>query len=78
MLKKFKQKVVYHYRIVKKFPSVLEARLAQEVLNLYHVRTVVVRNYLNTRAHFEEGMREIYLLVLPQDYQFAYRLLYNK
>lgn len=66
------------YRIVRKFSNMLEARLSEEVLNLYHVRTMIVRNYSLAQDELKERMQEIYLLVLPQDYQFAHRLLYSR
>lgn len=67
MIKRFKKGFMRHYRIVKKFSDMLEARLSEEVLNLYHIQTVIVKN-----------VQEVYLLVLPQDYHFAHRLLYSR
>lgn len=66
MIKRFKKEIVRRYRIVKKFSSIFEARLAQEILNIYHIRTDIVRRY-----------HSVCLLVIPQDYQFAYRVLYR-
>lgn len=56
----------------------MEARLAQEILGVYHIRTMVVRSYLTTKEQLEQGVREISLLVLPQDYQAAYQVLYSE
>jgi len=64
-----------HYRIVKKFSNMFEARMAQEMLTLYHVKTVITKNYLIAHAQFEQTMQEVYLLTLPHDYQLAHRLL---
>lgn len=60
MIKKIRRRILRQYRIVKKFSTLLEAHLAEEILNLYHVRTIIIRHYL---------------LVLPQDYRLAYRVL---
>lgn len=67
MIKRFKKGFMRHYRIVRKFSNMLEARLSEEVLNLYHIQTVVIKNF-----------QEIYLLVLPHDYNYAHRLLYRR
>lgn len=77
MIKRIRRKIARHYRIVKKFSSVFEARLAQELLNIYHIKTVVAHKYRHAHAQFTEGMRDICLMVLPQDYQLAHRLLYR-
>ena len=78
MVTRFKSRMAKHYRVVKKFSSLLEAKLAEEVLNLGHIRTFIVRNYQETHEQIQEEIRVIYLLVLPQDYQMAHRLLYSK
>ncbi len=77
MINKFKKGVMRQYRIVKKFSTMIEARLSEEVLNLYHIRTVVIRNYTLAHDQLKDRMQEIYILVSPQDYQVAYRLLYS-
>lgn len=66
MIKRIKKRILIHYRIVKKFSTLINARLAQELLNIYHVQTRIVRTYNEA----------IYLLVTPQDYQLAHRVLY--
>lgn len=76
MIKRFRKGLKRQYRLVKKFSTMLEARLAQEVLNAYHVRTFVVHSYHRAQVRLQESVEEIQLLVLPQDYQFAHRLLY--
>lgn len=78
MIKRIEKSVKRRYRIVKKFSTVMEARLAQEILGVYHIRTMVVRSYLTTKEQLEQGVREISLLVLPQDYQAAYQVLYSE
>jgi len=65
-----------HYRIVKKFSTIFEARLAEEVLNIYHIRILIVKKYSDVHSRFTETMREVYILVLPQDYRLAYQVLY--
>jgi len=76
MLKKLRRDMWRHYRIVKKVSSVLEARLAEEVLNIYHIKILIVRKYSDVHSRFTETMREVYILVLPQDYRLAYQALY--
>lgn len=76
MIKRLKKKIEAQYTLVKKFSTVLEARLAEETLRAYHIKTLVVRHYHGARLQIADGMREIQLLVSPQDYQLAYRLLY--
>lgn len=75
MIKRLKKGIVLRYRIVKNFSTMLEARLAQEVLTAYHIKTIVVHHYRRARMRLEEGVEDIQLMVLAQDYQFAYRVL---
>ena len=77
MIKRIGRKIANHYRIVKKFSSVFEAKLAQELLNVYHIKTYLAHKYRHAQTQLTEGMREICLMVLPQDYQLAHRLLYR-
>lgn len=77
MIKKIKRDVLRKYRLVKKFSNHIEACLAEEILNLYHVKVVVVRHYHEAHSRFEQGLQRVYLMVLPQDYQLAHRLLYT-
>ena len=77
MIKKFKRDMAHHYKIVKKVSSVLEAKLAEEVLNIYHIRTLIVKKYSDAHSKLSQTMREVYILVLPQDYRLAYRVLYR-
>lgn len=61
---------------MKKFSTIFEARLAEEVLNIYHIRILIVKKYSDVHSRFTETMREVYILVLPQDYRLAYQVLY--
>ncbi len=63
--------------MVKKFSTMFEARLAQEALNAYHVKTFIVHTYKRAQMRVQESVEEIQLMVMPQDYQFAYGVLYS-
>ncbi|MBI3620459.1 hypothetical protein HY214_04960 [Candidatus Roizmanbacteria bacterium] len=76
MVTRLRRHLARHYCIVKKFSTILEAKLAEEILQIYHIKTVVVSNYRRAHARIQEGIQEAYLLVLSQDYQLAYRILY--
>lgn len=78
MFKHIHDAVRKNLRPVKKYATRLEADLAREVLELYHIHALVITEYLQNvtnRAAIHSRNLATYLLVPQSDYRKAMRLL---
>jgi len=66
MLKKIKKEWIKQLKLVKKFSDRIEAELAKEILEAYHINAYLLRNYLGQVTA---------IFVNPYDYQKATQVL---
>lgn len=66
MIKRIKRQIKRQFRLVKKYKNKIEAELAQEILEAYHINAFIFKNYFG---------RMNGLFVRPNDYWQAVHLL---
>ncbi len=66
MIKRIKRKIRKQFKLVRKYKNKIEAELAQEILEAYHINAFIFKNYFG---------RMTALFVRPNDYWQAMRLL---
>lgn len=66
MLRNIKKEVRKHLKLVKKFSDRIEAELAKEILEAYHINAYMFRNYFGQVTA---------IFVNPYDYQRAAQVL---
>ncbi len=66
MLKKINKEVMKRLKLVKKFSDRIEAELAKEILEAYHINVYIMKNYLDEVTA---------IFVNPYDYARAAQVL---